>query len=67
MTADTHRRLTLRLACPHKRGEYRHDYRHCLDCGMEWVLIGGNWHVVEAWVRVHTSLLGEEADHGATT
>jgi hypothetical protein len=45
-------------ACPHAHGEYRDDYRHCTDCGAEWMLIGGEWHVIEAWVRVHKSFLG---------
>lgn len=47
------------IVCHHKHGEYSDDYRHCTDCGREWVLIGGVWFEVEAWVRVSAGLLQE--------
>ncbi len=43
--------------CQHVHGEYRDDYRHCTECGREWVLISGDWFEVEAWVRICTSFL----------
>jgi hypothetical protein len=49
-------------ACPHAHGEYRDDYRHCTDCGAEWVLIGGNWCLVEAWIRLSTQFMQAEED-----
>jgi hypothetical protein len=46
-------------ACPHAHGEYSDEYQHCTDCGREWVLIGGAWFEVEAWVRISTKFLEE--------
>lgn len=45
--------------CRHKHGEYSDDYRHCTDCGQEWVLIGGFWFEVIAWVQVSKELIGD--------
>ena len=48
------------MTCQHTRGEHSDDYRHCLDCGREWVLISGEWFEVEAWVRVSQALLDDQ-------
>ena len=50
------------MACPHARGEYSDDYRHCLDCGREWTLIGDAWFEIEAWVRISDAFLVGEDD-----
>lgn len=47
----------MKAACEHLHGEYDDTYRHCLGCGREWVLIGAEWFVVEAWVRVSREFL----------
>lgn len=46
--------------CRHAHGEHNDDYRHCLDCGREWVRIGPDWFEVELWVRVSPALLRED-------
>lgn len=45
--------------CQHAHGEHNDTYRHCLDCGREWVLISGEWFPVEAWVRLSAKLVEE--------
>jgi hypothetical protein len=47
------------MPCQHVRGEHNDEYRHCLDCGQEWVRIGEAWFVVDLWLRVSTALLSE--------
>lgn len=54
-----------REGCQHARGEHCDDYRHCLDCGMEWVRIGVEWFPVEGWVRLDVRFLADEAKEGS--
>ncbi len=50
---------TQRKSCPHEHGEYSDDYRHCRDCGMEWVRINREWFPVEMWVRLSTKFIDD--------
>ena len=52
-------------ACQHQHGEYSDTYRHCLDCGLELVLIGNAWFEIEGWVRISTALLDQTGLHSS--
>lgn len=50
-----------RPACSHAHGEYSDTYQHCFDCGLELMLISGDWFYVEGWIRISEKLI-EEAE-----
>lgn len=50
--------------CRHAHGEYSDDYRHCLDCGMEWVYISPDWFPVIGWLRMDKRFLGDATTKG---
>ncbi len=45
--------------CPHAHGEYADGYRHCVDCGTEWIYIGSAWFPVIGWLRMSKTFFHE--------